>query len=262
MQNPNTRQVLTFKVEDKKDEKRLDVFLEEKLEISRSKAKKMIESGFIYIDNVPARKPGQKLRIGQVVRATILEEKEEPPKPIEIEIPVIYNDENIAVIAKPAGIVVHPAHGHKNDTLVNALFSMFEKLSLEGGLERAGIVHRLDKETSGLMVIAKEESCHRALTEMFKERIVKKVYIAIATGNPSLREGIIEKPIGRHPIDRKKMAITEKGRYALTAFKIVKEKSPYYLVLAKPVTGRTHQIRVHLKSIGIPLLGDPIYGKT
>ncbi|MGB9668010.1 MAG: RluA family pseudouridine synthase [Thermosulfidibacteraceae bacterium] len=260
MQKDNTWNILT--IDDNWHNSRLDVFLEVKLEISRSKAKKLIKNGLVLINERIVKKAGEKLKKGGVVKVFIPAEEENLElTPLELDIPVLYEDEYLAVIEKPAGLVVHPASGHRRDTLVNALIGKFEKLSIYGGMERAGIVHRLDKDTSGVMVITKDERCHELLSRMFKEKKVTKVYIAITRGEPQKLLGIIDKPIGRHPVDRKKMTIRGDGREAMTIYKLIKRNPPYNLVLARILTGRTHQIRVHFKSINMPVIGDAAYGK-
>lgn len=262
MQEKDTWKIL--KVDENWHGKRLDLFLEENLSITRSRAKKLIEGNHVFIDGIMATKGGIKLKKGSIIRVELVEEEEEKFEPLpnpDLDVPVIYEDDYIAVIEKRAGLVVHPACGHKNDTLVNALIAKFRKLSSLGGSIRAGIVHRLDKDTSGLMIIVKDEKTHEILSDMFKDRKITKVYIAITIGNSQKELGIIDKPIGRHPTDRKKMTIRKDGRSALTIYRIIKRNPPYNLVLAKILTGRTHQVRIHLKSINLPIIGDEVYGK-
>ncbi len=263
MQKKDTWKIL--KVDENWQGKRLDLFLEENLSITRSKAKKLIEEKHVFIDDIVATKAGIRLKKNSVIRVELTEEEyEEELEPIpnpDLEIPILYEDDYIAVIEKRAGLVVHPACGHKDDTLVNALIAKFQRLSSLGGTVRAGIVHRLDKDTSGLMIVVKDEKTHQILSDMFKDRKITKVYTAITIGNPHKELGIIDKPIGRHPTDRKRMTVREDGRSALTIYRIIKRNPPYNLVLAKILTGRTHQVRVHLKSVNLPIIGDEVYGK-
>jgi 23S rRNA pseudouridine1911/1915/1917 synthase len=177
-------------------------------------------------------------------------------------IAVVYQDAHMLVVNKPAGIAVHPGPGHPDRTLVNALLALVPDLKGIGGVQRPGIVHRLDKDTSGLMVVAKTDRAHASLTQQLKERRVKKTYVALVSGNVSQSEGEVDAPIARHPRHRKRMAIVQGGRDAVTRYKVVHRYSGCTLVEAYPVTGRTHQIRVHLASLGHPLVADSVYGKT
>ncbi|MEJ5284446.1 MAG: RluA family pseudouridine synthase [Brevinematia bacterium] len=182
-------------------------------------------------------------------------------KPENIEFEVLYSDDDIAVINKPAGLTVHIGAGHFDNTLVNGLLYKFEgKLSSIGGIERPGIVHRLDKDTSGLMVVALSEIAHHKLIDAFKQRLVKKVYYAIVKGHPP-EEGRIELPISRSPVNRKKMAVNPRGKEAITIYRTLSYGKDASLVEVEIKTGRTHQIRVHMSHIGHPIIGDPIYSK-
>jgi len=178
-----------------------------------------------------------------------------------IPLDIIYEDKDILVINKPRGLTVHPGAGNRSGTLVNALLHHCRDLSGIGGVERPGIVHRLDKDTSGILLVAKNDKAHQVLSAQFKDRTIQKTYLAIVKGNPKKDEGTIAEPIGRHPVNRKKMAVSHKGREAVTHYKVLKRFKEYSLVELKPKTGRTHQLRVHLAHIGHSILGDPVYGK-
>lgn len=251
----------TFQVQAKEIGKRFDAVVSDTLiELSRTFAASLIREGCILIDG-HLKKPGYKVKVGEKISGTI-----PPPAPLalapeSIDISIIYEDEDIVVVDKPAGIVVHPGAGHISGTMVNALLFHCPDLKGIGGVERPGIVHRLDKNTSGLIVVAKTHEAHISLSLMFKNREIHKEYLAIVHGNPSAESGVIVSPVGRHPTDRKKMSIKSRsGRSAETIWRVVEHYEGYSILSCIIKTGRTHQIRVHLASINHPVVGDTVYG--
>ncbi len=263
-QFPNTEKVTSFSfhVTIKDQGKRIDQFLSEcGLNLSRSQAKHLIEQKHILLNERPP-KPGTRLKSGDILSGILPQPQPLSLIPESIPLKVLYEDPSIIVIDKPPGMVVHPAPGNPSGTLVNALLHHCKDLSGINGALRPGIVHRLDKETSGVMVVAKDDEAYRQLTGMFKNRNIEKIYLAIVHGNVRQNEGLIDAPIGRHPDQRKKMSIqTKKGRPALTRWKVLERFGAFTVLEIHPQTGRTHQIRVHLTSMGHPLLKDPLYGK-
>ncbi len=254
------REVLEFEVD---SHSRLDTFLAKVCpELSRSYIKKLIEQGFVSIAG-ERKKPSYRVKPGDKVRIEIPEAKPLEIKPEDIPIDVVYEDEDVLVLIKPCGLVVHPSPGHIGGTLVNALLHHTENLSSIGGVERPGIVHRLDKETMGLMVVAKNDTAHRSLSEQFSQRKTEKLYKAIVVGIPEKEHAVIDMRVGRHPVERKKFSVRSPyGKPAKSEFWVL-EKFPKLnlsLLRVKIYTGRTHQIRVHLSALGHPVVGDRTYG--
>jgi 23S rRNA pseudouridine1911/1915/1917 synthase len=239
---------------------RLDRFLASQLSgYSRARLQRLIRARFVRLNGQAAR-PRDLVRAGDKIEVT------EPPlekidnRPEQIPLEILFEDNDLIVISKPAGLVVHPGAGHREHTLVNALLHHCPTLSGIGGKERPGIVHRLDKETSGCLVIAKNDQAHRGLSIQFAARSVEKIYLALVAGKLRRTAGVIEEKIGRHPVDRQRMSVTSsRGRAAKTEYRVVRSSDKMSLIECQLHTGRTHQIRVHLHHLGHPVLGDKVY---
>ncbi len=243
---------------------RLDRALASLAGIARSQAQRWIEAARVRVNDAPGR-ASQKLAAGDRVLAEPPEPRPSELAPEAIAIAILHQDEALAVIDKPAGLVVHPAPGHAQGTLVNALLHHVRDLAGIGGIARPGIVHRLDRGTSGVMVVAKTDAAHVALSRQFHDHTIERVYLAFARGAPAQEAGRIERAIGRHPGDRKRMSIvTKRGRAAATRWSVLRRfpKSGAVKLEIRPETGRTHQIRVHLAAHNLPLLGDETYGQA
>lgn len=243
--------------------KRLDVFLQGAMEdTSRAAVQKFIDEGCIEINGKKILKSGTKLKGNEEIKAEIPEKEIPVLKGENIPLNIIYEDEHIAVINKPSDMTVHPAQDNYSGTLVNALLYHFDTLSnINEDNIRPGIVHRLDKDTSGLIIIAKTNEAHEKLVEMFQSKIMKKTYVAVCKGNFKNKSGRLENLIGRDPFDRKKMAVVEiNGKEAITNYEVIDEVQDFSLLKVNIETGRTHQIRVHMKYLNHPILGDSTYG--
>ena len=241
---------------------RLDAFLAQHIpELTRSAAQKLLEEGCVTVNGKPGKK-NDKLNIGDEISVTVPEAKPVDIRPVEMTLDIVYEDEDVVVINKPKGLVVHPAAGHQDDTLVNGLLhALGEDLSGINGELRPGIVHRIDKDTSGLLAVAKNDFSHRILASQLKDHTMARTYEAIVCGSFREDSGTVDAPIGRHPSDRKKMCVIQRNsKEAVTHWEVVARYRGYTHVRCRLETGRTHQIRVHMAHIGHPILGDTVYG--
>ena len=252
-----------FVVEEEDKGTRLDQYLVKQLDLTRTRVQNLIKENNIKVNNEKT-KVAYKIEPNDSVRVYIPEVVEKDIEAEDIKLDIVYQDGDIAIINKYSGMVVHPAHGHYSGTLVNAILFQIKDLSGINGEMRPGIVHRLDKDTSGLIIVAKNDKAHTKLTEMFKNKEIKKTYLAIVKGKVSKETGRIETNIGRDEKDRKKMSVSrdeKKGKLAITTYKVIDSNERYSLLDVNIETGRTHQIRVHMKHIGYPILGDIVYGR-
>jgi 23S rRNA pseudouridine1911/1915/1917 synthase len=241
--------------------RRLDVFVSETWpELSRAQAKRLVDAGSVTVGGAK-KKPSFALRPGDDVAVLLPDPEPSTLVPEAIPLDIVYEDRYLLLVNKPAGMTVHPAAGARRGTLVHALLHHCEDLSGIGGVLRPGIVHRLDKGTSGLMVVAKSDAAHRGLAGQIKSRSLKRIYRAVVWGHPALDEGVVETAIGRHPTNRKKMAVVESGgKHAVTHYRVIGRFRFLTLVELALETGRTHQVRVHMSHLGQPVFGDPDYG--
>ena len=254
------KQIFTQVISGDQAGERLDVVVAALADVTRSRAGALIRDGLVQVGGVPQTKAGFKLREGDELRVELPEAAPARVEAQDIPLEILYQDADLAVVYKPSGMVVHPAAGNPDGTMVNALLKHLDRLSGIGGEIRPGIVHRIDKDTSGLLLVAKNDFSHASLSEQIKAHSVQRAYMAIVQGGMRESSGTVEGPIGRHPTDRKKMAIVPNGRDAVTHWRVLERLRGATLLECVLTTGRTHQIRVHMASIGHPLLGDPLYG--
>ena len=250
-----------FTVENQEGE-RIDRYLSEEMEDrSRSYIQKLIKDQYVIVNQKPV-KANYRLSLGDMVEITLPEAKEPDIIPENIPLDILYEDQDIIIVNKPKQMVVHPAPGHYSGTLVNALmYHCGQELSGINGTMRPGIVHRIDMDTTGSLIVCKNDMAHQSLSEQLKVHSIKRVYVAIVHGNIKEDNGTVNAPIGRHPTERKKMSIhTKNGRNAITHYKVLERFGEYTYIQCELETGRTHQIRVHMASLGHPVLGDPLYG--
>ena len=238
---------------------RVDTYLASNSEYTRSQLQKWIRSGDLLVNGNQA-KANTIIKPGDTLKLMIPEAEETDIRPQNIPIDIVYEDEDLCVINKPKGMVVHPAPGNPDGTLVNALLYHFTELSERGGVNRPGIVHRIDKDTSGLLVIAKNDIIHEQLAKQFADHSAHRTYVCLVHGNLKEDSGTIDAPIGRHPVDRKKMAVVQDGRNAVTHWSVISRYGEMTFLRVSLETGRTHQIRVHMAYIKHPIVGDPLYG--
>ena len=252
-------EILRFTVD--RPGQRLDQFLSVNLKgYSRSRVSNLIHSGRVLVEQRDG-KSSTKLKSGEVVTVLPSVRQESSLQPQSIDLNIIHEDSDMLVINKQAGIPVHPGPGHQDGTVANALIEIYPNVKNVGSVDRPGIVHRLDMDTSGLMVVAKTQEAHLNIARQFENRTVEKTYLALVTGNLEREEAVIEAAIGRSPGDRQRMSVLENGREAITRYKVIRRYENFDLLEIRLLTGRTHQIRVHMASLGHPVAGDKIYGR-
>ena len=251
-----------IQITDEESGERIDALLSRKFPaLSRSLIQKCMEAGTVTVNGKSVKK-NARANAGDEIVFAFPETETLPVEPQNIPLDVVYEDEDIIIVNKTRGMVVHPAPGHPDGTLVNALlYRCGDSLSGIGGVQRPGIVHRIDKDTSGLLAVAKNDFAHQGLSAQLSDHSLCREYVAVVNGNFREESGVVDRPIGRHPVDRKRMAVTEKNsKRAVTHWEVLENYRGYSMVLCRLETGRTHQIRVHMASIGHPLLGDGLYG--
>ncbi len=251
-----------IQITDEESGERIDALLSRKFPaLSRSLIQKCMEAGTVIVNGKSVKK-NARANAGDEIVFAFPETEALPVEPQDIPLDVVYEDEDIIIVNKTRGMVVHPAPGHPDGTLVNALlYRCGDSLSGIGGVQRPGIVHRIDKDTSGLLAVAKNDFAHQGLSAQLSDHSLCREYVAVVNGNFREESGVVDRPIGRHPVDRKRMAVTEKNsKRAVTHWEVLENYRGYSMVLCRLETGRTHQIRVHMASIGHPLLGDGLYG--
>lgn len=254
------KQEKIFKIESEFVGERLDQYLVKAFEDkSRSFITNLIKNGDVLVNGNQV-KPGYSLKLNDQIYVAINEPKSLDLEPVNLDLDIVYEDSNLLVVNKPEGLVVHPAESYDGPTLVHGLLYQSDELSSINGVKRPGIVHRIDKDTSGLLIVAKNDIAHQRLSEAFSKHEVKRIYTALVYGKIDVLKGVIDMPIGRHRTNRLKMAVDPEGKRAVTHFKVLEQFDKYTLIECELETGRTHQIRVHMAHIGYPIVGDPIYG--
>lgn len=254
------KQEKIFKIESEFVGERLDQYLVKAFEDkSRSFITKLIKNGDVLVNGNQV-KPGYSLKLNDQIYVAINEPKSLDLEPVNLDLDIVYEDSYLLVVNKPEGLVVHPAESYDGPTLVHGLLYQSDELSSINGVKRPGIVHRIDKDTSGLLIVAKNDIAHQRLSEAFSKHEVKRIYTALVYGKIDVPKGVIDMPIGRHRTNRLKMAVDPEGKRAVTHFKVLEQFDKYTLIECELETGRTHQIRVHMAHIGYPIVGDPIYG--
>lgn len=254
------KQEKIFKIESVFVGERLDQYLVKAFEDkSRSFITNLIKNGDVLVNGNQV-KPGYSLKLNDQIYVAINEPKSLDLEPVNLDLDIVYEDSDLLVVNKPEGLVVHPAESYDGPTLVHGLLYQSDELSSINGVKRPGIVHRIDKDTSGLLIVAKNDIAHQRLSEAFSKHEVKRIYTALVYGKIDVLKGVIDMPIGRHRTNRLKMAVDPEGKRAVTHFKVLEQFDKYTLIECELETGRTHQIRVHMAHIGYPIVGDPIYG--